>query len=283
MYLAVLSPSGYFDEAGIHSQAPVIVVAGYVAPDRDWRRLEIKWKKVLRDEGADYYHATDIEANPPRGIYKGWSRAKADRLTDRIVPIAAHFKGRVYGVHILASAWYAAVPFVKNFLPDRPQEAPYLLLAKNCIEVVIHSQSEDFKEQIAFVFARNDFSHQLLAGYEVMKQTGPSLLGRLRIDDMSDNVMLQAADLISWHYRYATEIRNGFRKPPLHRATAALIRRDDIFRYVPEKAFGAQVAELFEQHGSEWSQRVWGEMVKREQRRQERRMRGQARRDGSSK
>jgi hypothetical protein len=85
--LTVLEPAGYFDEAGIHSQSLVIVVAGYVARDRDWRWLEGKWKKALNEEGATCYHTTDIEADPPRGIYKGRSRPKADRLTDRVVAI----------------------------------------------------------------------------------------------------------------------------------------------------------------------------------------------------
>lgn len=187
--LAVLEPSGYFDEAGIHSQSSIIVVAGYVARDRDWQWLEEKWTRVLREEGAAYYHTTDIEADPPRGIYKGWSRAEADHLTDRIVPIVERFKGRIYGVHILATAWYAAVPFMKQILPERPHDGPYLLLAKDCIEVVVDSQDKYFKEQIGFVFARNDYTNQLLAGYEIIKQVNPrsSLLGPLAIDEMPSN------------------------------------------------------------------------------------------------
>jgi hypothetical protein len=176
--LAVLEvrPAGFFDEAGIHSQSSIIVVAGYVARDRDWRWLEDKWKAVLKEEGADFYHTTDIEANPPFGIYKGWSRAEADHLTDRIVAIAAHFKGRAYGVHILASVWYAAVLFVKKFLPNRSHDGPYLLIAKNCIETVIAKQPKSFNERIAFVFARNDYTNHLLAGYEIIKQVSPSRL-----------------------------------------------------------------------------------------------------------
>lgn len=46
----MLNLNGYFDESGIHAQAPVIVVAGYVAPEQDWRRFEIKWKKILKEE-----------------------------------------------------------------------------------------------------------------------------------------------------------------------------------------------------------------------------------------
>jgi hypothetical protein len=280
--LAVARPIGYFDEAGIHSQSLVIAVAGYVAPDRDWRRLEIKWNKVLKAEGAAFYHTTDIEADPPRGIYKGWSRAKADRLTDRIIPLAAEFNGRAYGVHIMASAWYRAVPFVKKFLPARAHDGPYLLLVKNCIESVIHAQSDGFKEQIGFVFARNDYSHQVLAGYEIMKQTGPPLLGPVGIDDMPENAMLQAADLVAWHYRNAIEIRNGMRHQQIHRGATALLRPDDLFKYISEEAFSIQTAALFRKHGPEWNQQVWAKMLEYERRRQERQRRGLARRQDQS-
>ncbi len=279
----MLEPSGYFDEAGIHSQSSIIVVAGYVARDRDWQWLEEKWTRVLREEGAAYYHTTDIEADPPRGIYKGWSRAEADHLTDRIVPIVERFKGRIYGVHILATAWYAAVPFVKKILPERPHDGPYLLLAKDCIEVVVDSQDKYFKEQIGFVFARNDYTNQLLAGYEIIKQVNPrsSLLGPLAIDEMPSNPMLQAADLVSWHYRHANEIRMGLLKAPLHRAVLKVLRPNGVFRYVPEDAFAAQVANLFQQHGGEWNQLVWAKIAKQEEQRLERAKRGEERRRGS--
>jgi hypothetical protein len=223
--LAVLNLTGYFDEAGIHAQAPVIVVAGYVSPQRDWRRLEVKWKKVLDEEDANFYHTTDIEADPPRGIYKGWTRAKADRLTDRLVPIAARYAGRVYGVHILARVWYAAVPFVETLLPNRPHDAPYLLLAREWIDTVINTQDKDSTEQIGFVFADNEYRHQLLDGYEAVKNSNarPALLGPLAYDQMADNVMLQAADLIAWHYRRSTEIFKELRNEPYHRAVKSLM------------------------------------------------------------
>lgn len=48
-------------------------------------------------------------------MYRGWSRKKVDRLTDRLVPLAVRYAGRAYGVHIEASSWYAAVSFVKQF------------------------------------------------------------------------------------------------------------------------------------------------------------------------
>jgi hypothetical protein len=281
---AVLNLNGYFDESGIHAQAPVIVVAGYVAPEREWRRFEAKWKRVLRDSGVSQYHTKDIEAVPPQGVYEGWSRKRADKLTDRVVHIAANFQGRAFGVHILKSVWHAAVPFVQKYLPNRPHSGPYMLLARECISAVVDLYDENFKERIGFVFASNDFTHQMVKDYQTMKEVHPrsSVLGPLAIVDANDNVMLQSGDLIAWHYRHAIETKEELRHGPLHRATRSLIRNSDEFRYVPKGHLSAEVDNLFKQYGAKWNQRIWAEMVDREQRREERRKREEKWRGGPS-
>jgi len=75
--MALLDLNGHFDEAGTHAASNIVVVAGYVAPATEWKELERLWTEALREENAALYHTTDIEAHPPRGIYKDWTRAKA--------------------------------------------------------------------------------------------------------------------------------------------------------------------------------------------------------------
>lgn len=279
----MLEPSGRFDEAGIHSQAPIIVVAGYVASRKDWQWLEDKWQGALDDEGVAFYHATDIEADPPRGIYKDCTRAEADHLTDLMTSIAARFKGTPFGVHIKASTWYGAVPFVKKHLPERAHDAPYMLLAKDVIERVILSRDKFSKERVSFMFAENDFTHQLVSGYKILQQMSsrPELMGALSVDDMQQQSSLQASDLVAWHYRAANEVRFGFRKLPVHRATLALLKRGKFFE-VPKDEFFEQVASLFREHGTEWSNQVWEQLVEREKRRLERKARGEKYRRGDT-
>jgi hypothetical protein len=278
--------TAYFDEAGIHAQAPIIVVAGYLARKKDWDWLEEKWNDALK--GVDCYHTTDIEHDPLSNLYKGWTRKEVDELTDRIVPIAAKFKGQAYGVHMAASTWHAAVPFVKTYLPTQPHSIPYMVLAKRAIEVILYSRGSHQKDQIGFVFARNDWRQDLLDGYDILKKIHErrALMGPIAVDDMQDNPMLQAADFISWHYRRVTEIRKGFAKPPLHRAVKQIFtpKRHDQFHYVPEKEFVAEIASFYREHGAEWNQQVMADMIEREKRRQERKERGEIRkRDSRSK
>ena len=108
--------TGYFDEAGTHADSSVILVGGYVQSAQAWIPLEQEWKEVLKEEGLEgeraFYHTTDVEANPPRGIYKDWTRAKADRLTDRLVPIAIKYAGDAVGIYMRADNWFEAAHFM---------------------------------------------------------------------------------------------------------------------------------------------------------------------------
>jgi hypothetical protein len=99
---------------------------------------------------------------------------------------------------------------------------------------------------------------------------------------MPNNVMLQAADLISWHYRHAIEIRMGFLKQPLHHAARKLIRQDAVFHLVSEDAFKRQVADLFEKRWAEWNRVALAKLEAEKTQREERKKRGELHRRGST-
>ena len=62
-----------------------LVLAGLLGPADAWGTVDKAISDALNHEGVDFYHATDVEANPrPRGIYKKWGRTRARAFTDRI-------------------------------------------------------------------------------------------------------------------------------------------------------------------------------------------------------
>jgi hypothetical protein len=214
-----------FDETGTHFNSSFVVVAGYVARAYDWRDLERKWRKALK--GVPYYHTTDIEANPPRRIYQGWSRKKADALTDRVVRVAAKFRGRPVGVHVRTKLWTDAIAVLLSKLPpNQPHSVPFQMLAKECMSEVIESLPDDLaaEEKVAFVFEENDFSTATLEGYRDLKRIHPksSRFGAIAFESKTFP-SLQIADLLAWHYRRTKEIQFGMRHHPVHRATTKLI------------------------------------------------------------
>jgi hypothetical protein len=199
--LGALELSGYFDEGGTHAQSQVIVLAGYVRPAVDWEPFEQAWKTVLAEEEAPFYHTTDIEAHHPRGIYEDWTRAKADKLISRIMPLAAPLADCVVAFHILTEDWLVAADFLKSTLENKPHRLPYEILTKVCLDLVIELAANlPASESVAFVFEDNDYSSSVLNGYQIVKRLHPQShrLGILAFEpNKSRWAALQAADLLA--------------------------------------------------------------------------------------
>jgi Protein of unknown function (DUF3800) len=245
--LAVIHLTGYFDEGGTHWDSEVVVVGGYVNPERDWRRLEIKWRRALRKEQIPYFHATDLEANPPRGIYKDWSRLRADRFADRMATIACDHAGRAFAVNMPKNVWLEAVHFMTHHLVNKPHKLPYFILTKSCIDLVVSEAAPKLEsgETVAFVFEDNDQMKDVTDGYRLVKQTHPftDKLGSLGFASKGAFAGLQAADMLAWHYRRATQARLKDRRDLVHRLSPMILRRDDVFRTVPLKMLQDLVIE----------------------------------------
>jgi hypothetical protein len=231
----VIDLRGYFDESGTHWQSEIIVVGGYVNPARDWRRLEIKWRKALEKADVPYFHATDLEANPPRGVYKGWSRAEADKFVDRMTRIASEYAGRAFGVHIKRVVWLQAMAFIVSELENRPHKLPFFVAAKNCIDVVVDEAASRLPEgeSVGFVFEENDYKKAMMDGYDLAKQSHPKSdrFGTLAFACKERFAGLQAADLFAWHYRKIKEAELTGRRR-IHRWAKMVIKPDNVYREV---------------------------------------------------
>jgi hypothetical protein len=243
--LAVFDLTAYFDEAGTHADSKIILVGGYIQPAHSWEPLDEKWKAILKEEGLEgnqaFYHAIDIEADPPRGIYEGWSRERADRLTDLLVPIAVKYAGDPVAIYMRASNWLEAAHFMMYHLEGQPHQLPYEILTKACIDTILEERSKHLPtgERTAFLVEDNDFSGQVLAGYQRVRRNHPDAdrLGTLAFPQKTEFATLQAADLFAWHYRRAKELQLDIRPgehAALHRLTRALMQASEkpIFREV---------------------------------------------------
>lgn len=91
----------YFDESGIHSGAKMFVLAGYLAPTKEWERFIPKWQAVLDKVGINVFHAN--ECNGSKGEFKKFKERREERnefvaellstISDRprIIPFCAGF------------------------------------------------------------------------------------------------------------------------------------------------------------------------------------------------
>src|SRR6266436_6070961 len=76
--------SVYFDESGTHRASPVVVVAGWVSTDIQWRAFSTSWQKILRVAGLTppVFHMTDFESRRPP--FSDWKNSKRIKVLQRL-------------------------------------------------------------------------------------------------------------------------------------------------------------------------------------------------------
>ena len=67
----------YIDESGIHASSDMFVLAGYLAPAREWERFIKRWQSVLCKYGINVFHASDCNSN--RGEFERFKDNKESR------------------------------------------------------------------------------------------------------------------------------------------------------------------------------------------------------------
>ena len=72
----------FMDETGIHDDAEMVAVAGYVGRPRTWREWTKKWNNKKRP--IKVFHATDC-ANF-RGEFEGWDKQRRDPYVAQLLP-----------------------------------------------------------------------------------------------------------------------------------------------------------------------------------------------------
>jgi hypothetical protein len=66
--------SARLDEAGTDERSPYAIVAGAVAAQHQWDRLEASWASLLKRRGVAAFHSKEF--NHRKGDFKGWGKLK---------------------------------------------------------------------------------------------------------------------------------------------------------------------------------------------------------------
>src|SRR5213592_1564804 len=83
--LVVNEFAAYFDDSGHPNDQFAVVVAGFLANQKQWLALEKEWKQALVAEGVTVFHATDLQAG--KGEFEGWHSATKAAFLDELVSI----------------------------------------------------------------------------------------------------------------------------------------------------------------------------------------------------
>jgi hypothetical protein len=237
----------FLDESGIHNGAPICVIAGYHASERQWKRLGELWTA----DGCEVeFHAKRFFARSPEGKrvspYADWDDRKANdylrcRLdaisTANIYPVGAMIDVRAFRAfshderrHLTGGMWREG----KWRFSGGPSKPYYLVFQ----DVVIQSVQKVKRPgwQAHFVVAEQNELVPLAAKlYALMKRTLydrelVSLMGEMRFASPKAQPGLQAADLLAYCW-YQYRILGHGMKREADEAMKALMYKGDEMRY----------------------------------------------------
>lgn len=196
-YLLMLT--AYLDETG-HSKDErqrFNGMAGLLAPSAKWERLEVKWKRTLREFRLPHFHTKDF-ANRRRE-YEGWSEDRRQKLYGRLLTHIEAAHPFPIG-SILAMSDYNSLTNHQRSLFGDPYHIGFLSTLSQLTAIAGEMRLEP-GTKIAPVFSDHvEFRHAALRGYELLcrhrevKQWIDSPVFR----DMRDLVPLQAADIVAY-------------------------------------------------------------------------------------
>jgi hypothetical protein len=190
----------YADESGIHSGAKVVVLAGLIESREYWQSFNHRWKGVLDNHAARYFHYREFRENAAAkqdSQYYGWSKEKRKNFIYRLAMLTGESAVPVGGGSRVERKFDSGAnlnPFeqaIRNFYESTIKmlnlhwpkyDGKVLIILDNC----------DEKEWTGPL-------HQIHTEYK----NKDSRIGGLSFEDDKDPLHcgLQAADLSTMHFR----------------------------------------------------------------------------------
>lgn len=198
----------YFDESGTQRGSPIVAVAGFIAPDKQWSRFQAEWEKVLQQEGISFFHATDWENR--QGQFKGWDNNRRIAVYKKLIGIIQR-RITIPVLTAVNTADYAETKLWETVQEEFPKN-PYGFCALTCMQIIA-AWADQVKHDgpIAYVFEdgavhRTELTSSLrsILKDEVNKRRFRFI--SLTYADKREFSPLQAADILA--YEACKDFRN---------------------------------------------------------------------------
>jgi hypothetical protein len=222
--LEIILPSGgylslmmeaYFDESGTHDGSPVLCVGGFVIDSSSARELDQKWGEMLLQYGLPFFHMTDCAGGYPPFDQLS-KQGCIDVATDAIQLIRKLISGG-----IMTSIYPSDF---KDYAPDHEWiGSAYSFCVHICLTGVQNwANRRGCVDDFAYIFEAGHASQS--ESNRIMNKifSSPQLRQRQRyvshtFADKMKVKLLQAADLITWHWytenkRKLEGVRRNMRK-----------------------------------------------------------------------
>ena len=212
----------YMDETGIHDDAEMVAVGGYIARPRTWRDWTKHWnihKRRVPDgrKSIGVFHSTDC-ANY-WGEFEGWTVEIRDPYVAQLLPVmpAHELAGIVIGVNLVhLAAAFKECPNLEEMFGT-----PYTACFQWAISIIMEIATERGNgERMAFIHEVNDYKADVFKSFDYVKtylnpKKIPMTIG---FGTKAEYPPLQAADVLA--YEGGKFLKNPF--GTLRRAWVAL-------------------------------------------------------------
>ena len=158
----------FMDETGVHEDAEMVAVSGYIAKAKTWRAWTKDWNLHKRKVPAGrrpikVYHATDC-ANY-RGEFDGWTKEERDPYVAQLLPVIPthQMAGIVIGINLveLDKVFRQYAELVEMF------GTPYTACFQWAISIIVDIATQHGSGQrMAFVHEVNDYKGECLKAFE---------------------------------------------------------------------------------------------------------------------
>lgn len=206
---------GYYDESGEYEggngRLVNMTVGGCFAPLDAWLQFDPQWRKILADEGLDFFHMTDFESYVPPFDFKlangERDKQRHNRLINSLLDLMFECVDGFYG--------FGAV-----YRPDLHPAATHADLMEDCVAGAIKNAVLDvadfYGDQLCLVFGnQNHCPESKIRRYVDFYDYGAAK-GRIKTmstAEMKCTTPLQAADIFAYEMARAQRPNRPERYP----------------------------------------------------------------------
>jgi hypothetical protein len=204
----VISIECFLDESSDEERKQVLCVAGFVAHEVFWKKMEQAWAERLEKDSIAHFRASDCKSlsGPFRVLTRKYgsvakARPVAKKLRDDLEQIIAPYHWIGFGVSVPVSEYievFHVTPAARLLYREGdPTEAAY---AKLMYLVARSARKNAPGMEVAYVIDEAEFSDEVVKAFKAIKQNNP-VIGKVMRSTLPSNdkvtPTLQMADLIA--------------------------------------------------------------------------------------
>ena len=192
--------AAHFDKSG-DTDAPLVVVAGFIASDFKWHVLGEKWKKTMRDFGIKDFHMTNFFRNGEGFPRRHWPESRKDELMKHLAALITDYTRQPIAFGVTAKAIRGAkLGTTKQYIGDQYRFACFLCVHK-CTDWA--SKAEALRERVDFVFDNDGkFYGPVTSAYAIASENAflqnKWKIGNFAFSDRWCSPGIQAADMFAY-------------------------------------------------------------------------------------